>query len=405
MARILLASELGANLGHLMQLLPLADALRERGHEAVFALGSLAGAHDVLHKRGFEYHQAPPGRPARMRGSAWSYSEILEQYGYRARDVLGPMLAGWRELYRRIAPDVVLSEYAPTALLASRGLDVVRIVYGVGFCCPPREEPLPGFRTWDEIPQARLTASDARVLDGINAALAAEALPELASMRELFVVDETFLSTFPELDHYGVRVGGDYCGAIFAREEGVEPVWADGTGKRICVYLRPAMPAFEPVAEALRDSAYNVLWIAPGLSDETAQRYATDTLRFVREPVRVSRAAAEADGAVLYGGHGTVAALLLAGVPMALFPTHVEQVLVSRNVVRLGAGRIVVGNPGVSEAREVLDSVFNDRRFADGAKAFAARYRQFDPAKAVARIAQRIEAHCARRTRAVRSGG
>ncbi len=59
MARILVAWELGAGYGHLYAFPRLAHALRERGHEVLFALRDLARAERVLGNGEFVLLQAP----------------------------------------------------------------------------------------------------------------------------------------------------------------------------------------------------------------------------------------------------------------------------------------------------------------------------------------------------------
>lgn len=400
MARVLFAWEFGANFGHLAQLLPLASKLRARGHEPVFAVTDVARAEAMLGPHGFEYLQAPMWQPRAPRPSAipCSYSEILQHYGYLDPDGLLGLVKAWREIYRLVEPQVVLFEHAPTALLASRGFEAVRIIYGVGFCSPPRVSPFPSFRTWEDVPHARLEASDGQVLDTVNAVLAKLRLRPLGALYELFEGDREFLCTFPELDHYPARSGAQYCGAVFTRDEGHPAEWPHGDGKRVFVYLRPEMRAFAPVAEALADSGHSVVWIAPGMSEEALRRYARSNIRFTREPVSLGAVAAEAHAAVLYGGHGTVAAMLLGGVPVALLPVHVEQALVSRSVVRLGAGTMATPQASLPEMRKAVTSVLEEASYRERAEAFAARYSHFDPKNVVARIARCVGEHCAQRS-------
>ena len=118
-------------------------------------------------------------------------------------------------------------------------------------------------------------------------------------------------------------------------------------------------------------------------------------MRFVRSPVRLAEAGARADAAVLYGSHGTVSAMLLAGVPMTLFPMHVEQALVARNAARLGAAVVASAQAPLGEVRAAIAAALGEQRFKAQAAAFAARYRDFTPEKAVARIARGIERFCA----------
>ena len=304
------------------------------------------------------------------------------------------LVRAWREIYAFVEPRAVLFEHAPTALLASRGSETARIITGVGFSTPPRARPLPSFRTWESVPKERLERSDALALATVNSVLAKLRLRPLDELSELFDADAEFLCTFPELDHYAARDGGQYCGSVFSREDGAGALWPDTSGTRVYVDLRPDMPAFHSNAEALSDSGLNVLWSAPGASEEVVRRYSKATLKFERERVRLADVAAHAQAAVLFGGHGTVSAMLLAGVPMALYPLHVEQALVSRNAARLGAAIVAGPQARPAEAGSAISHIVGEPRYREAAQRFAAKYRDFDPKHAVARISRKVGTYC-----------
>ncbi|MGZ8265955.1 MAG: glycosyltransferase [Burkholderiales bacterium] len=369
----------------------LADRLQAQGHQVTFAMRDLTCAESALGR--FEYIQAPlwRPRPSKLSLAPSSYAEILEHYGYVDRYGLLSLVKAWRTVFRWTAPDLVVFDHAPTALLAARGLKSDRVLYGVGFSSPPRVAPLPNFRTWTDVSPKRLEASESVVLKTINWVLGKLSLEPLAALFELFHVEDDFLCTFPELDHYGGRPASQYCGTVFDTENGAQPVWPDGGGKKIWVYIRPDMRSFHPVAKALSASAHSVLWIAPGLDSAARRRYESRALKFVSEPVHLARAAAEADAAVLYGGHGTVSAMLLAGVPMVLYPNHVEQMLVSQNVAKLGACPALAPRPTAEDVAASTESVLRDTRYRQSANAFASKYAGFDPHRVVDSIAGRIE--------------
>jgi UDP:flavonoid glycosyltransferase YjiC (YdhE family) len=395
MARILFASELGGNLGHIGQLLPLASELRERGHEVVFAVRDVTRADLLLRAHRFRCLQAPVWHARAQSGAAMpcSYSEILQYYGYRDAQGLLGLIAAWRELYSFVDPRVVLCEFAPTALLACRGLDVSRVQYGVGFSVPPRVSPMPSFRTWENISAERLDASDAAVLDTVNAALGRLAIQPLGSIADLLAAEADFLCTFRELDHYRERPDARYSGAIYTADEGAKPVWPDNGTQRVFVYLRAGSPMFERTARALADLGCNVLWIAPSVSESARKRYESARFVFSRVPVRLGEAAACADVAVLHGGHGTVAAMLLGGVPLMLYPEHAEQGIVTRNVTDTGAG-IGVTADRLDETGKVLTALLLQPDYKAAAAAFAARYKGYDPVSSVRRIADELGSRC-----------
>jgi UDP:flavonoid glycosyltransferase YjiC (YdhE family) len=217
----------------------------------------------------------------------------------------------------------------------------------------------------------------------------------LSALHELFDADEDFLCTFPELDHYPARKGGQYCGPVFHAESSGVPAWPEHGTRRICVYIRPDMPSFAVLREALRTLPYAVLWIAPGADARVMRRHETPRLKFTDKPVDLARAAAAADAAVLYGSHGTTAAMLLAGLPLALFPNHVEQMLVSRNVARLGAGLVRPRAVQLDAVRASITAVVEDARYRRSAMAFASMYASFDPRCVADGVAARVSARCA----------
>jgi UDP:flavonoid glycosyltransferase YjiC (YdhE family) len=304
------------------------------------------------------------------------------------------MVSAWRRILEWTAPQAVVFDHAPTALLASRGLDLFKVRYGVGFSSPPRRSPLPSFRVWQDVPLARLESSESRVLDTANRVLAKLGEPPLNALHELFEVDEDFLCTFPELDHYAGRTSGDYCGPVFHAEAATPPAWPEEGTKRICVYIRPEMSCFGVLSEALRALPYSVLWIAPGADPALMRRHETPRFKFTNRPVQLSRAAAEADAAVLYGSHGTTSAMLLAGVPLALFPNHVEQMLLARNVARLGACELMAPSATLDEVRASVAAIIEEPRYRCSAAGFGSRHASFDPQRAVDRIAATISARC-----------
>jgi len=321
-SRILLVWQLGGNLGHITPLLVIARALRERGHDVSFALENTRASAAPLTRDGFPFVQAPilrstapdlPCEPA-------SYPELLFHFGFADPVLLTSGLRAWRDIYRKLAPELIVFDHAPTALLAARGTGIPRVVFGTGFASPPRVSPMPSIRPWQNTPRERLGASEQRALDTANAALRAIGAAPLRVFHELFDVEENILATLPELDHYGARPNVRYWGPISDNADGTEPCWPDGRGKRLFVYIRPNSPAFRPLAGALREASLRTLWFAPGLSTDAVATLQSSSLRVARDPLAIAAVARSADGAILHGGHGTTAALLLRGVPLVLLP-------------------------------------------------------------------------------------
>jgi UDP:flavonoid glycosyltransferase YjiC (YdhE family) len=130
-------------------------------------------------------------------------------------------------------------------------------------------------------------------------------------------------------------------------------------------------------------------YLSSGIGSELA-RAAPAHVRYVDAPIDMTEAARGCDFAVSHAGHGTTSAMLLAGKPLLQIPFQVEQACLARRVGDLGAG--LTAAPDRPEAICAgFDTLLADPRFAEGARAFAARHASFDPDRALAGVVGRIE--------------
>ena len=399
---ILIVWELGMGLGHLMQLLPLARALAERGYCVVVALRHLERAAEVFGTAGVFFLQAPyRATPARSAGRPIGFAQLLAGLGFGDDNELFALASAWRNLIRSVGPDLILCDYGPTALLAARDFpEVPRAVIGSGFCVPPDvagDAPSDGDakalrRPWAQLRCAASAADlaaaltvEAEVLDRANWVLEAWGRPPMQRLGQLFGdVAERFLTTFPELDHVRDRQATAYWGPVLSPAgDGAEPPrWPDVSGKRAFVYLKATTAATEVLA-ALKSFGCPTVGYVDGLGAAARKALGSPTLHLAERRVDVARAAAECDVAVLNGGHGVVAEMLLAGKPVLAVPLVLEQQMTGEALRRLGAGDAAPprkGEPWEWTGRAKLEAVLNDDRYAEGARRFAQRYAKFDRA-------------------------
>ena len=74
-----------------------------------------------------------------------------------------------------------------------------------------------------------------------------------------------------------------------------------------------------------------------GVPRSQAEKYARGSVHFPEEPMAVSRLLPQADLVICHASHQMTAQALLAGKPVLLLPTQLEQFLIMRRVVRYGA--------------------------------------------------------------------
>ncbi len=390
MGRILFAWELGANLGHLARDLPVAKQLRGLGHDVLFAVKDVRVAMQVLKPAGFRFVQAPcPNPPLRLVTQPVNYSDILMGAGYRDATLLGGLLQAWLGIFEIYGADIAVINHAPTALLAARVGGLSAITTCIGFELPPDADVLPSIRPWENIPEPRLRQADAQALHQINAVLRQHGKAPLPRAADLFADVPAVLTTFPELDHYGARVRARYTGPISALSNVAERAWPRGGDARLFAYLRPTVPGFEPLLEALRDTGASVLCVAPGITQDVAARFASSAFDIVTEPVALGTVLKQADLAIVYGT-GTMADALLAGVPLLMVPQVVEQALAARRIEALGAGILWAAPRTQESARSVLAQALGNLALKQSARQFAHRYRSFSADRAVADVAEAI---------------
>jgi UDP:flavonoid glycosyltransferase YjiC (YdhE family) len=288
-------------------------------------------------------------------------------------------------------------DYSPTAMFAARALPgVPKVVTGIGFFCPPDLSPFPTLiegATAEEV--AKVVSVEARVLGRANRLLQSWKRPPMERLGQLYgEVDETFLMTFPELDHYSGRPAGTkYWGPVIS-EGGKRPEWpGGGAGKRVYAYLK-ASKSLEAVLKVLAEAGDSTVVFADGIDPATRKKFSSPTLRFETERLDLAAVGAECDVAVHNANHGTLARLLLAGRPMVQLPLTLEQTVLARAVDRTGAAETVLpgcGDVGGDFGRK-LEAVPSDARYADAAGRFAAAHADFDPESQVETMVGRVEA-------------
>jgi UDP:flavonoid glycosyltransferase YjiC (YdhE family) len=386
MARVLLAWEFGEDLGHIRNMIPIAHELRAMGHDPCFAFRDATRLDEVVHA-GFEGFPAPALRPPRTVNPApLTFSDILLNLGYENGDALAGALRAWGDLLALLRPQVLVCDYAPTALIAARRARIPRATLGTGFWMPPSFDPLPALRPWIDIPIAQREALDARIAQAVARATGST---DLATMRELFEADAELLCTFEELDTFGPRPAV-YEGPVTDDQGGLPVAWATLARPRVFAYLKPRDSHFEAILRALRALPGEAIVAAPGLEPSLAAAASGPALRVFAQSVAIGALLESADLCVLHAGPGTAGRALLAGVPMALFPMHLEQFLVARRLVEAGVAVMVAPEDPVIDYGPWLAQALGRADLRAQSRAHAAKRKGFSMDAARRRVARRI---------------
>src|SRR5258706_7669997 len=248
MARIEFAWELGAGTGHVTTLLPIAIAMKARGHEVRFFLRDLSAGADLegaaeIPREGAPFWAGPPTCEAPL-----NLGEILLNFGYHDAAQHQLLVDAWRE--RLEGSQAVVATVAPAAPLAALTLGIPSFEISQGFHVPPPSMPSPPLRHWEPAPRARLEAADRRVLHAINTVLSGYGVRPLATIGELFA-GRSMLLTYPELDIYPERGPSDYYGITDSGEGKAVPGWPAGGGPRPVAFLYSSFKGTDPPRSAM----------------------------------------------------------------------------------------------------------------------------------------------------------
>lgn len=391
MAHVHLCWELGGGLGHAGRLKRLAQGLLTAGHDVSLSLRDLGHTHAVLADLSVPKLQAPVWihQTVGLPENRGNLAEVILEYGYLEPNGLAGLVQGWRALFKLVQADMVIGDYAPTAMLAARTMGLRFAAVGIGFTLPPPGRALPPLRDWEAIPPQRLAQAEARVLQVANTVLAQHGAAPLAWAAELFTGDEPWMTAWPEMDHYGRPPDAvQWLGPVFAAGGGIAPKWAAGDGPRVFAYLKTGHADHAHVLAALAQAGCRVLCYLPEVASGRPPPVQAPGILYARKPVDVSLALAEADWCVCHGGEATVAQALLAGVPLILLPMQVEQFLMARRMAAAGLAVNIPVTPPDWPA--LVRAILANPGLAAAARAFAARHAGFSPLDGVSRAIGRI---------------
>ena len=399
--RILLAAEFLRGGATVARLLPLAVALADRGHDVTLAVPPALTA--TIAGSGFPLVDAPRWTlPPPSGFVAISYADVLMHGGWASTDALRGLMDGWRSVLDQTTPDLLIADFAPTAMLAARVAGVATAAVGDGFSLPPVTSPLtaplaapltaplPTMRPWAEIAPDALASVEGRVLAVVNARLGALHAMELRRLQDLFDSVPVFLCTFPELDHYPDRQAGVWYGEVFAPSRGPVGVWPAGTGDRVYVDLDPRHPALGPIVDALdRLMLPTLVQAAAGMAAGRADAIERALIQVTTTTNRAS--VLSGCDIVICQGHEVAVPALLAGKPLLMLPVFVEQMMTLHRLAKQGLAHGVEPNADAAAIDAVVRRLIDDRACRKRAVNFARRYEGYRPGIAIDAVADAID--------------
>lgn len=389
MARVLLAWELGAHLGHVVRMAAVARLLVAQGHHCEFAACDLRSAEEIKIQDLGPVQQAPlsqtkPRNPVRV---LISYASLLNNVGFDDVTGLSARLRAWRQLLTNSRTDLLIADHSPTALLAARTLSLPCLHIGTGFSVPPIAQPFPLFHRDMQVAQQVLANNESAVLQNINHALAQLQLSPLERLQDAISHASRGVLSYAEIDHYDNARSDPFLG-LPPGPNGEIAQWPAGSGPKILAYLRPSKE-LPTLLAALQRSTARVLLRVGDLPPASLEPYRRPGLVITDRAINMQVAGQECDAYVSYGSHGFVGEMLLAGKPGLLLPALQERTLLSRRVVQMGSA-IVPPAQADFNVSAALKQIVEDPHMHRSAQAFAEKYRTLDRSQVLPRLVNQI---------------
>lgn len=367
MARILIGWELGANTGHIVKIAGIAAELAARGHQPVLALQHIAAAPSR-----YSLWQAPlwPTQLATLSRTGATtpatMGDILAVLGLGDVAAMRGLIGAWDAILKAVNPDLVIAEYAPGLTMAAFERVPV-LALGTGFSLPPPH--LPHFASLTGKPAVE---DESRLLDGLNAALAANGRRPRERLTSLFDADREIAAVFREIDPYREwRQSRHGVPSVMPA-----PALATLRGDEVFIYMNGLTRWPNGFWQGVVDSRLKVRVYDPRLSEADATVLEGAGLRIERKAVPFERIVERSRLVVSHGGLGMACSSLLAGMPMLFVPFDIEKRMVSASIVEIGLGRrLDFENVESARLAGTLREAFHDDAMGERARAAAPGFR------------------------------
>lgn len=385
MSRILLCWELGTDYQHLLSLQAIARFYQGKGYDVWVAGRDVAKLKRLFSDVTIRVVQAPYSDSSADLGlekqAPRSYADFLRRCGFHHGDALSGLVSAWRNLLSLIKPNLLLCDHSPVALLSARGLVVdggviAKIAVGMPFSVPDDNRPAGVFFPGD-LAKPDIIRYEDDLVKVVNKVCIENSIPRINNLADLFNdLDKCIFQTYSELDHYGYRSAEQrhktsYVGASVV-ESSEAAIFPHFKGPKIYCHVKGSAetPVLLKTLQAIECSA---IVLVDGIPDAIIQAHQSRHILYIDKPVNMADVLVKSTFAILNGGINSVSLFMKAGIPVALFPLHIEQFLIAKRVEALNAG-IQLNLSDVDSALAGLQKV-NSRQKKVAAGLFEEKYR------------------------------
>lgn len=369
MSTILYTYEFGAGLGHLNRLIAVAKRLRGANRH-VFAVPDMRLAEPII-RRAFESSNdveiqqgifwPSPSSPSAREVPTHTFADVIRLFGFHRTEALFDASRRSLDLLKRLNPDLVVSDFAPTLRIASFGR-VPTVVVGNGYTVPPGGQLLPVMRPWRKEIPAISRMHESLLLAGVNMVRSKLAGSAVDYFADLFQGEQTYICTLAEFDPYqNKRTKPPVWPFNIPRMP--EPLAFDlRDGANIFCYLQHGHPAVGPLIAAFNELNCSSEIYVQGVDPANVVRRCSPKVKVHTSPADFSSVLPRASLLVHHAGLGTAYAGLAAGVPQVVFPLNLEHAITSQGLKQFNVALPLKASPppDATNLRNVLEQALTD---------------------------------------------
>ncbi len=343
--RIALVWEHGKNLGHIARLLEISRMIKNGGATPVWVVPFAYKSHPLLLEESCEIYTVPTvGRDTATRSNRVdSFADILISLGFADAEFMRRQTKSWMALFREIAPDRVVLDYAPIAKLSAYLMQIPALEITNGFDAPPADCPIFGIFIRGAYLEQK-NAQKVQLIDETIRSLSRDISDGVPGGINHYVnYPLKIFDCLPETDPYGPRQNRLYIGPLISAKIRLEgnASWFDAKGatrsEKIFAYLRN-VSAPRALLDAFFGCGVSVFCVWPDAPTEFIGQHADGAVQISRNPVNIEKALSEASFFVNSGSTTTANLAVLFGLPQLVIPSDIEKMLFARSLEKIGVG-------------------------------------------------------------------
>lgn len=347
MAKVLCAWEFGAGLGHLLQIIPVAERLVDEGHTVCLAVPDPHAALRLI-KPVYVQNKAINV----IAGPIWSVpsdihindipmqtmADVLWAFDFHKSEKLGFMTDRWSQIIQQSQAELIVADAAPTLRLAAASSIPFVVVGNSGYTIPPLGRSLPPIRPWETDVCSTSKVHETEILNVVNQIRRLRDAAPFDYVADLFNGDESFICTFPYFDPY----------RAYRRAPPLRPYNVPVILKRQLIRERQKAPVF--IYLPADHPSITTIFLALDKLNMPAEAYisnadaprlhaaAPNNIKIMDAPARFEEVLGSCRMIIHHAGVSTAYAALQAGAPQILLPKTLEHLITAKKVLEIAGG-------------------------------------------------------------------